>query len=92
MLSMPPCEVGQRLLENSQLYHSRLSELEKPKPQQGSSGSFFFFPRSALARLGEQANFAFFGLDCDATERDLDNAPGTQRVFSCQTRLQSDGA
>ncbi|CAE7534571.1 SCJ1 [Symbiodinium necroappetens] len=46
-------EVGQRLLENSQLYHSRLSELEK---------------------LGEQANFAFFGLDCDATERDLDNA------------------
>jgi len=46
-------EVGQRLLENSQLYHRRLSELEK---------------------LGEQANFAFFGLGCDATERDLDNA------------------
>ncbi|CAE7235836.1 dnaJ [Symbiodinium natans] len=46
-------EVGQRLLENSQLYHSRLSELEK---------------------LGEKANFMFFGLDSDASERDLDNA------------------
>eukprot|EP00933_Yihiella_yeosuensis_P059201 TRINITY_DN6016_c0_g1_i4.p1 TRINITY_DN6016_c0_g1~~TRINITY_DN6016_c0_g1_i4.p1 ORF type:complete len:421 (-),score=86.45 TRINITY_DN6016_c0_g1_i4:51-1187(-) len=46
-------EVGQRLLERSQLYHSRLGELEK---------------------LGENLNLRYFGLDADATERDLDNA------------------
>jgi curved DNA-binding protein CbpA len=46
-------EVGQRLLNESQLYHARLAQLE---------------------RLGENENYRFFGLDADATEKDLDNA------------------
>ena len=27
-----------------------------------------------MVRLGERANFMYFGLDSDASERDLDNA------------------
>ena len=32
-----------------------------------------------VLRLGEKANFMFFGLDSDASERDLDNARGARR-------------
>jgi curved DNA-binding protein CbpA len=46
-------EVGQRLLEGSQLYHARLAQLE---------------------RIGEDANYRFFGLQPGASEKDLDNA------------------
>jgi molecular chaperone DnaJ len=46
-------EVGQRLLEGSQLYHARLAQLE---------------------RIGEDANYRFFGLQAGASEKDLDNA------------------